>query len=333
MNTDVLKSNMLSLAAGPLPTLPNPCDTIPDSKQILFFEAYQESGDAFTDERISFDQSSAAMLRYWTNWDSVSDTTLAQILRSTLIGGQYVPTGGSPKKVTPQVHPYLPGLFCKDIVSVQSVACGPQDFAGITKPIPFQLALLTLSYTSRPYLLGASPGYDNGNQYNKNWVELQVRSANQHITTPFGIWVFDSSSPVPPNSQGKPAQLGNFLTQGITYITFIFHDVLHSQLYGSGIIPQFAGSLGHVNGGTFFGLPAETVLADTSTTECWGDYFNPSINHYDVTVNFIYNSFGWNTTPDYSGTFSKIHFAGAAGVRPYLTDNFLSSIFNTLNPP
>jgi hypothetical protein len=164
MNTDVLKSNMLSLAAGPLPTLPNPCDSIPGEKAILFFEAYQESGDAFTDERISFDQNSAAMLRAWTNWESVSDITLAQILRSTLIGGQYCPSGASPKKVTPQVHPYLPGLFCKDIVSVQSIACGPSDFAGIDTPIPFQLALLTLSYTSRPYLLGVAAGYDQGNQ-------------------------------------------------------------------------------------------------------------------------------------------------------------------------
>ncbi len=333
MNTDVLKSNMLSLASGPLPTLLNPCDTVPDGKQILFFEAYQESGDAFTDERISFDQSSAAMLRAWTNWDAVSDTTLAQILRSTLIGGQYVPTSGSSKKVTPQQHPYLSGLFCKDIVSVQSVACGPGDFAGIRTPIPFQLALLTLSYTSRPYALGASPGYDNGNQYNKNWVELQVKSANQHVTTPFGIFEFDSDSSVPANSRGKPAQLGNFLTQGITYLTFIFHDVLHTQLYGSGILPQIAGSLGHVNGSTFFSLPAETVLADTATTECWGDYFQPFINHYDVTVNFIYNSFGWNTSPDYSGTFSKIHYQGSPTARPYLPDNFLQNIFNILNPP
>jgi hypothetical protein len=325
MNTDVLKSNMLSLASGPMPTLPNPCDTIPGGKQILFFEAYQESGDAFTDERISFDQNSAAMMRYWTNWDAISDPALAQILRTTLVGGWYEPTG---EKITPHQHPYIPGLYCKDIVSVQSVACGPQDFAGIRTPIPFQLGLLTLSYTSRPYDMGAETAYDNANLYNPNWVEVRIKQTNQHSNFGFAIWAFDSDN--------LPATLGNFVTSGISYITCIFHDIPDSLLYsGNGLAPKtvFQDDLGKVNSTTLFGMTRWTILADSADIEPYGDYFDPAINHNTVTINFIYNSIGWNKTARYNGTYENIHYVGDASQKPYNEVNFLQAFFNRINPP
>lgn len=315
-------SNMLSLPAVPPQTL-TLCDTPSGGKKILFFEAYQENGDGFGDERISFDQDSAAMTRAWVNWDAVSDPQLARILRTSLIGGWYAPLN---KKIAPLVHPYLPGLFVKDIVGVQSVACGPQGFRGTTTSIPFQLALLTLSYTSRPYFVNAPTAYDNGNQYNPNWVEQQVRSANNHITLPFGLVSFDTTN--------LPSAPGHYLTQGITYLTFIFHDVPGSLLFtGSNIKPVFSDFLGQVNKNTFFNLPEGTLLADSAVCEPYGDYFAPGIKHYDVTLNCIYNSIGWNKQIDYQGNYNLVHITGAPGVRPYLECDFLSTFFNSINPP
>lgn len=311
-------SNMLSLPQVPAQTLPL-CDTPAGGKKILFFEAYQESGDGFNDERISFDQNSAAMTRAWVNWDAVSDPALARILRTSLIGGWYPPGN---KKVAPLVHPYLPGLFVKDIVSVQSVACGPQGFHGITTSIPFQLALLTLSYSSRPYPVNSS---NLSNGYNPNWLEVQVRSANNHITLPFGLVAFDGT--------GLPSAPGHYLTQGITYLTFIFHDVPASKLFtGGGLRPVFSDDLGKVNDTTVFGCSTGTLLADSAVCEPYGDYFDASLIHYDVTLNCIYNSIGWNKQIDYQGNYNLVHIVGAPGSRPYTPVNFINSFFNSINP-
>lgn len=328
-NIDGLRANMLSLPANPAQTL-TLCDTPPGGKKILFFEAYQENGDGFGDERISFDQNSAAMTRAWVNWDAVSDPDLARILRTSLVGGWYAPGN---KKVTPLVHPYLPGLFVKDIVNVQSVACGPGSFHGITTSIPFQLALLTLSYASRPYFVNQPSRTEGGVPYNPNWVELHTKSANNHLTLPFGTVTFDT----PVLGQYLPSAPGHYLTQGISYLTFIFHDIPGSLLYrGNDAKPVFADFLGQVNHSAIFGCAPGTLLADSADCEPFGDYYDESVNHYDVMLNCVYNSVGWNKQITHLGQYDLVHIgpgaAGANPVRPYLDCNFLTIFFNTINP-
>lgn len=302
--------------------LNNPIESIPAGKKIYLAEETLDISS--NDERLSSNQGDGAVMIYYTNWDAIHDQTLSKILFRTLVGGYQTGNPPAGSKKPPMKHPYRKGLYCKDIVSVKSVAIDGDNVVNNSQA--YQVAQLTLSFESLPYTVSKTA---SGGAPNPNWLEIGGRATNQRISTPPGWYTFIEGS-----YTNYPAQFGTFFSMGLEYITVIVHRVRDEMFLSSGSIkPVFAPDFGKVNSETIFGCSPGTLLMDSAEYQPHGDWFDET-KFYSVKYNMIYNEKKWNTSLDPGGSWSNIHLpgTGSPGVQPFETTSFKTVFFDPINP-
>ncbi len=305
-----------------------------------------------SDQRISSDQDSGAVMTWVTDWQNVINPATYATIVGTLLGGW-----NGTKKCFPLAHPYLGGLYAKDIISVRSI-CLDYEAAGGAEPRQalkqqwtgkYRVAEITVSYETFPYKVGqtAPPGSTPEGApapvplYNPNWIEFRGRAASNRETAPLGVYVYDGT-PV-------PAMTGTYALQGMQYLTIRVHRVPEHHLFvGSPpttpIVPYPKGSniAGYVNAGVFLGYPDQSLFFDSMEYAGYGTGGDNS-QTYIVDLHFIAWFTGkigsdlgglgaWNKKLSLTGD-SYIEVHNTNGDPPFPKSDFYANLLNIINPP
>lgn len=304
------------------------------SSPIYLVEAVDDFGPQ--DERDSSDQSSACSFYYYTNWNAITSPSLSNILFKTIVGGYY---NGDQKKHTPMQHPYRAGCFAKDIVSVTSVAIDAVNQSSALNPgaiQPYQVALLHVSYESRPYPVNSSA---SGLGYNPNWISFSGKGAYLRQQMPLNFYEFTNGTYA--NSAIYYGLYGTFLSVPSDYVTVTIHAVPASLLFASptDAIPKHCVNQGKVNTSTIWGAQPGCLLFDSLDYEPFGDFVD-NTTLYTVHLTFIYNGLppkggsgpangSWQQSIDPTGVWQPV--TSFIGSNPPYLDFDVAAMVNALN--
>ena len=294
-----------------------PVYPIPSGKTIWFCEL----GDKLStrNARLSNHVGSAAQMSFAVNQDALEDPTLREILLKSLLGGYCATTN---KKVKPWQHPFLPGLYAKDIVECVSLEQNPSSPQKVWSN--YNLCKLTLSFESLNYPVDQA--YSISGAYNPNWIEWRGKAGSNRVSIPTGWYEFNSGA-----YDGYPATFGAWTTAPYTQIECTIYCVKRSLFMGSDAlnqIPLGASNVGLVNQLPFVGKPAESLLLDSIEYQPYTDYLGNQL--FNVRLNLIYNEWTWNKQPDPSGSVEGIEYV-VGGSKPFNTF-LLGAYITSLNP-
>lgn len=327
--------------------LQNPIVPVPMGKVIYLIEdvTCDESGTcAVSDERLSTNQPSGAVMGFQTNWEAAQDHTLQRILFKSIVGGWFTDASGNLQRRDPMRHPYR-FLYAKDIVSMKSVqpilgeeTVSNPSTSGITN-VPYiqsyQVMKLSINFEGLSYQIGLPKvsGGSTSSAWNPNYMEVREKVTNQRINTPIGWYRYMGGS-----YDGLPAQFGTWFTQGLTYIQVTLHKIPASLIYpggyGTTFRPTWVDNLGQINSKSIFGFPVHSLLMDSIDYFPYADWYDGQLLH-DITFNMMYandltGGGGWNKSINPAGTFDPIQL-GDTGNGPFQDCDFGITFFSVNN--
>lgn len=305
--------------------------------------------------RLSSNVQSQSIMGFQTPYYNVNTPARQIALFGAILGGQLTQNS---KKTIPMRHPFIPGLYAKDITQIVGQALinpytqgdgdgaisGSQgNNANAYHNQSYQMAEFYVNFESLPYKLN-NVTVTNGNTmpYTLNWLEAKSRSANQRITAPIGVYVYQSGI-----QAHLPALNGRFYTEGLTYLQVVVHRVPEWTLFAASHSntananwgnPVFAPYLGTVNKDNVFGCAASTLLFDGAWVEGYGAWWDDH-KEYTVTLNFIQIASGvgqrsgspsWNAELDYTGAWQNVGYI-VSGIPPFTPVTFSDNILGALN--
>lgn len=318
------------------PTTPTyltmPATLLPDAKYL--FAERTDATRAPNNERWSANQSDAADMTFATEWRNIIDPNVWQFLYTAIVGG-FNPTAGA--KFAPFKHPYRPGYFAKDVVSIGSIALNDgASPGGVTASIqPYQLAEVRVSFEQLPYKV-----YATGTATplaSANFLSIEDRGANDRLQMPGGAYVFTDGGA---STTGRRAIQGLWLNRRLLYKVVTLHRIPEQLLYGSSDTsfittkPTFFSNVGYVNMNSIFGCDADKLLLDSVETRVYGGHPLKEFKEYEVVLNFLYadNIGGFNAAFDIvTQTFQPVSSSLSGGTPPFARVKF-EDFINNLNP-
>jgi len=293
---------------------------VPAGKTIYFNELQPET--SMRNARLSDHVGSAAQMSFIVNQEALEDTTLRIILTKSILGGYCTLNS---KKNAPYKHPYLPGMFAKDII--ECVPFETQDATTAQAWGNYNLCKITISFESLNYPVNETNNLTLA-PYNTNWVEYKWTSSSNRVSIPTGWYRFTTGAFSP-----LPSSYGTWLVAPYTNLQMTIYQCTRAMVFGLGADAynlKIYGSqfVGLCNQSAFAGLAAESLLLDSIEVNPFQDWLGDK--YYNVRLNWIYNEKTWNKAPDPGGSWESIKYVLGAG-KPFET--FLAAAFiQTLNP-
>ncbi len=289
------------------------------SRTIYFEEISPEV--SLRDARLSQQVGSAAVMSFAVNQDALESNINREIFTKAILGG-YATTNN--KKNIPYKHPYLPGLYAKDIISYTPLETQTSTAGQVTSN--YNLCKVTISFESFNYPVDKTTSA-GGDDYNPNWIEFKYESGSNKQSIPTGWYEYGGMGLF----AGVPATFGMWKNQPYTNFSMTIYQCNRGQVFGINplsVKPVLATFIGYVNNVLFASCFAETILFDSMAINPWTDWLGNQL--YNVRLNFIYNENGWNNALDPSGTVTPIQYV-IGGLGPFEATGF-KTLIQSLNP-
>lgn len=291
--------------------------SIPAGQKIYFNDVKDQRNELWCT-----DKPSAATMQFAVNSDALRDPIRRRILHDSLLGGF---SNVDDKKHTPFKHPYAPGLYAKDVVNIEPKASNTRPSGGAPNFLEYSVDYITVNFESRTYPVALA--YSQGDDWNPNFVDVELRPSSVRTQAPLGWFVFTTGSFI-----NRSSLLGNFKSMPAATLVLTIHQVKFDWVFtgGSGsLYPFFMPFFGQVNTQSFAGWGAEKLLLDGGE---YRPYFNMMGERLcDIRLVFACSDWGWNKSVDSGGSVESIRFIGGGDVRPFPTFG-LSTMIAALNP-
>ncbi len=284
---------------------------------------WMESTDSIAPSDISLSRlsNSQGVLNYQTdaaNLYTMNASPSADDFYTSILGGYRAGDTATHKK--PLKHPYFPGMWATNIVSIKQKGQPTKPTA--TPPYAkYDVAELSILFQTVPFYIDKDPI----GGFNPNWLSVESHTEAQWRSTAYGNYKFQAS--------GLQVAEGFFVRRAVQKIHITIHQVPSELAFTDGDVysakPWAAQHLGKVNYSEFMKCETGNLIFDSVDVLPRGD-FPGKRRYYDLQMIFIYDTAGWNKALNSDGTYLTV--VTRDGSNPPFASVEFKDIFAHLNP-